>query len=91
MLSPYTEPYYPETAKILRKAGMPVKTENVGHKPTDKKQTENNKRKDMEQNPTKEKINIEYPEPEKETISKPEHTEWIKVRGNSSTVISDKH
>ena len=66
-----------------------VKTENVGHKPTDKKQTENDVRKDMEQKLMKEKTNIEYPTTE--IISTPEYTEWIKVRGNSSTVILDKH
>ena len=48
MLSPYAEPYYLETEKISRKVGIPVTTENVGYKPMDKKETENNERKDME-------------------------------------------
>ena len=42
----------------------------------------------MEQRPIKEKTNIEYPTTE--TISIPEHTEWIKIGGNSSTVILEK-
>ena len=89
MLSPYAEPYYPETEKISCKAGILVRTENIGYKPMDKKQTKNDERKDIKQKPMKEKINIEYQKIE--TISKPKHTEWIKVRGNSSTVMSDKH
>jgi len=89
LLSQYVESYYLETEKISRKAGILVTIENIGYKPMDKKQTKNDERKDIKQKPTKEKTNVEYLKTE--TISKLEYTEWIKVRGNSSTVISDKY
>ena len=88
MLSPYAEPYKLETEKISRETEIPVKKENVGHKLTEKKQTKNDVKNDMEQKPTKEKTNVEYQTIE--TISTPETTEWIKVRGNKSTVILEK-
>ena len=37
ILSPYAEPYKPETEKISYKMEIPVKTENLGHKPMEKK------------------------------------------------------